>query len=55
MKDLSVFSDAQVHGFKEKRIMQHNAITSGRYDFSACQLDIFVHALGFADPKRAAV
>ena len=40
MKDLSVYSDAQVHGFKEKRVMQHNAITSGRYDFSACQLDI---------------
>lgn len=24
----------------EKKIKQHNAITSGRYDFSACQLDI---------------
>jgi len=24
----------------EKKIVQHNAITSGRYDFSACQLDI---------------
>ena len=24
----------------EKRIKQHNTITSGRYDFSACQLDI---------------
>lgn len=24
----------------EKHIMQHNAITSGRYDFTACQLDI---------------
>lgn len=40
MKDLSIYSDAQVHGFKEKRVMQHNAITSGRYDFTACQLDI---------------
>lgn len=25
---------------KEKTIMQHNMITSGRYDFTACQLDI---------------
>lgn len=40
MRDIAVYSDAQVHSFKEKRIMQHNAITSGRYDFSACQLDI---------------
>ena len=24
----------------EKKIKQHNTITSGRYDFSACQLDI---------------
>ena len=24
----------------EKKIKQHNAITSGRYDFSACQLDV---------------
>ncbi|WP_312306352.1 hypothetical protein [Chryseobacterium sp.] len=25
---------------EDKVILQHNAITSGRYDFSACQLDI---------------
>lgn len=25
---------------QEKRIKQHNTITSGRYDFSACQLDV---------------
>ena len=24
----------------EKKIKQHNTITSGRYDFSACQLDV---------------
>jgi hypothetical protein len=24
----------------DKLILQHNAITSGRYDFSACELDI---------------
>ena len=40
MRDIAVYSDAQVHSFKEKRVMQHNAITSGRYDFTACQLDI---------------
>jgi plasmid replication initiation protein len=52
MKDLSVFSDAQVHGFKEKRIMQHNAITSGRYDFSACQLDILFMLLASLTQKE---
>ncbi|MCY1663850.1 replication initiation protein [Chryseobacterium sp. SL1] len=29
----------------EKVILQHNAITSGRYDFSACQLDILFMVL----------
>jgi hypothetical protein len=24
----------------ENKIKQHNTITSGRYDFSACQLDV---------------
>lgn len=40
MKELSAFSDAQIHGLKEKEIRQHNAISAGRYDFTACQLDI---------------
>lgn len=52
MKDLNVFSDAQVHGFKEKRIMQHNAITSGRYDFTACQLDILFMLLASLSPNE---
>lgn len=30
---------------EEKNIMQHNAITSGRYDFSACMLDILFMVL----------
>ena len=29
----------------EKVILQHNAITSGRYDFSSCQLDILFMVL----------
>lgn len=40
MKEMFVFSDAQVHTLKEKEIRQHNAISAGRYDFTACQLDI---------------
>ena len=30
---------------EEKVILQHNAITSGRYDFSSCQLDILFMVL----------
>ena len=33
----------------EKKIKQHNAITSGRYDFSACQLDIMFMILASLD------
>ena len=33
----------------EKRIKQHNTITSGRYDFSACQLDILFMLLASLD------
>lgn len=40
MKELSLTNDAEVFALQEKRVMQHNAITSGRFDFSACQLDI---------------
>lgn len=36
--ELLTTHDAQVVG--EKHFKQHNAITSGRYDFTACQLDI---------------
>ncbi len=32
--------------FEEKQVRQHNAITSGRYDFTACQLDIIFMLLG---------
>jgi plasmid replication initiation protein len=33
----------------EKKIKQHNTITSGRYDFSACQLDILFMLLASLD------
>ena len=33
----------------EKKIKQHNTITSGRYDFSACQLDILFMLLATLD------
>jgi len=36
--ELLTVQDAQTLG--EKHFKQHNAITSGRYDFTACQLDI---------------
>lgn len=40
MKELSLYSDARLEALKDKKVMQHNAITSGRYDFTACQMDI---------------
>lgn len=40
-------SDGEVMLFKAKEVMQHNAITSGRFDFSACQLDVLFMILGF--------
>ena len=33
----------------EKKIKQHNTITSGRYDFSACQLDVLFMLLATLD------
>lgn len=39
----------QVKLLEERELMQHNAITSGRYDFSACQLDIMFMLLGFLE------
>ena len=40
-------NEGEVMLFQSKEIMQHNAITSGRYDFSACQLDILFMILGY--------
>lgn len=43
------------HISSEKKIVQHNAITSGRYDFTACQLDILfmlLATLGKNDPPN---
>lgn len=36
----------------EKTIMQHNAITSGRYDFSACMLDIMFMILASLEKDK---
>ena len=33
----------------EKKIKQHNTITSGRYDFSSCQLDVLFMLLASLD------
>lgn len=35
----------------DKKFMQHNAITSGRFDFSACQLDIMFMLLAKLDKE----
>lgn len=40
----------QLHA--EKEILQSNAITSGRYDFTACQLDIMFMLLGFLEKDQ---
>ena len=37
----------------EKKIKQHNTITSGRYDFSACQLDVLFMLLASLDQSDA--
>lgn len=42
----------QVEMFENKEVMQHNAITSGRYDFTACQLDIMFMLLGFLEKGK---
>ena len=40
-------NEGEVMLFQAKEVMQHNAITSGRFDFSACQLDILFMILGY--------
>ena len=40
-------NEGEVLVFHEKEVMQHNAITSGRYDFTSCQLDVLFMILGF--------
>lgn len=45
-------NDGEVMLFNEKEVMQHNAITSGRYDFSACQLDVLFMILGFLEKNK---
>jgi plasmid replication initiation protein len=36
----------------DKKIMQHNAITSGRYDFSSCQMDILFMVLAQLETNK---
>lgn len=45
MKTLDLSNDYKVETLQNKMVLQHNAITSGRYDFSACQLDILFSIL----------
>ena len=45
MNSLDLSNDYKVETLQNKIVMQHNAITSGRYDFSACQLDILFSIL----------
>ena len=45
MKDLSIKSEADKLLQEQKQLRQHNSITSGRYDFSQCQLDISFYLL----------
>jgi plasmid replication initiation protein len=52
MKELSLLSDARVDAFKNKIVMQHNTITSGRYDFTACQMDIVFMLLASLRPDE---
>lgn len=40
-------NDGEVMLFNDKEVMQHNAITSSYFDYSACQLDVLFMILGF--------
>jgi len=48
--ELMTIQDAQELG--EKIYKQHNAITSGRYDFTACQLDVLFMLLSLLDENE---
>ena len=39
----------------EKKIKQHNTITSGRTDYSACQLDVLFMLLACIDDSDASI
>jgi len=48
--ELLTIQDAEALG--EKHYKQHNAITSGRYDFTACQLDILFMILSSLEDEQ---
>ncbi len=48
-KMIDTTNEKELAVFEEKQVRQHNAITSGRYDFTACQLDILFMLLGFLE------
>ncbi|MGE7551670.1 RepB family plasmid replication initiator protein, partial [Pedobacter suwonensis] len=45
MKDLGIITEQDANKVGEVLYKQHNALTSGRYDFTACQLDIMFMVL----------
>lgn len=45
MKDLGIITEKDANKVGEILYKQHNALTSGRYDFTACQLDIMFMVL----------
>lgn len=45
MKDLGIITEQDANKIGEILYKQHNALTSGRYDFTACQLDIMFMVL----------
>ena len=52
MKTLDLSNDYKLEQLLSKNILQHNAITSGRFDFSACQLDILFSILSILKEKE---
>lgn len=45
MKDLGIVTETDANKIGDLLYKQHNALTSGRYEFSACQLDIMFMVL----------
>lgn len=52
MKDLGIVTEQDAKKVSETIFKQHNALTSGRYEFSACQLDIMFMVLASLKDKE---
>lgn len=52
MKDLGIVTETDANKVGELLYKQHNALTSGRYEFSACQLDIMFMVLASLKDKE---